>query len=229
MRTRIVAFITAKGGTGKSTAAINFGVAAMEAGEQVLMLDMAEPYTVTEWAKIRQSEPPTVAHLPPNETTRLSDLLAAARERFTLVVIDTPGKDSPMTHNAMNAADLCIVPLRPTRIDGLGVKPTAEALIRGKKHFAFMLTQCPPAHGTRAAEMAAGLQTLGILAEPLVASRADYQDAYAAGQGVTEYAPHGKAAAEMRKLWEWVDRMTESPSSTVDALLKPARQIGSAA
>jgi chromosome partitioning protein len=49
--------------------------------------------------------------------------------------------------------------------------------------------------------MAAGLRSLGVLAEPLICQRADYQDAYAVGQGVREYAPKSKAAEEMRALW----------------------------
>ena len=36
-------------------------------------------------------------------------------------------------------------------------------------------------------------------------SRADYQDAIASGQGVTEYAPQGKAAEEARLLWRCID------------------------
>jgi chromosome partitioning protein len=45
----------------------------------------------------------------------------------------------------------------------------------------------------------------GVLAEPIIAQRADHQDALAAGQGVTEYAPDGKAAGEMRDLWSWIN------------------------
>ena len=38
----------------------------------------------------------------------------------------------------------------------------------------------------------------GVLAEPLIAARADLRDALAAGQGVTEFAPDSKAAEEIR-------------------------------
>jgi chromosome partitioning protein len=127
-----------------------------------------------------------------------------------LVIIDTPGEDSPLTHNAMSAADLCLVPIRPTRADGRGNRPTVEALMRGGKRFAFVLNQCPTTPGnSRAPEMAAGLAALGLLAEPMIGSRVDYQDAYAAGKGVTEYAPAGKAADEIRQLWAWIDRETK--------------------
>ena len=36
-------------------------------------------------------------------------------------------------------------------------------------------------------------------------SRADHQDAMAAGQGVTEFNATGAAAFEIRQLWNWID------------------------
>jgi chromosome partitioning protein len=53
-----------------------------------------------------------------------------------------------------------------------------------------------------------GLSSLGFLARPLVCQRTDFQDAFAAGQGVAEYAPDSKAADEMRQLWDWINRET---------------------
>ena len=43
--------------------------------------------------------------------------------------------------------------------------------------------------------MAEGLSEIGVLAKPVIGQRVDFQDACAAGQGVTEWAPEGKAAA----------------------------------
>lgn len=87
-------------------------------------------------------------------------MLAKVAGKYTLAILDTAGADT--THAAMGAADLCLVPLRPTRPDALGIKPTVEALIRGHKQFAFVLNQCPAgSRSSRAAEMAAGLGTAG--------------------------------------------------------------------
>ena len=52
--------------------------------------------------------------------------------------------------------------------------------------------------------MAAGLGTAGASARLALCLRTDHQDAYAAGQGVGEFAPHGKAADEIRQLWAWI-------------------------
>ncbi len=207
---RIITLVTQKGGTGKSTLATALVVAAMQHGERVLALDLDPQGTLTEWAKIRKEQAPSVAHIPVNQTGQLAELLATASRDYTLAILDTPGVDSPATHNAMSAADFCLVPLRPTRPDALAIKPTVDALIRGHKRFAFVLSQCPTVvHSSRAAEMAAGLETLGLLAESMICSRADYQDAYATGQGVTEYSPNGKAAEEIRQLWKWIDHATK--------------------
>ena len=133
---------------------------------------------------------------------------------FTLTILDTAGADNPTTHLAMQAADLCLVPLRPTSIDGNAVMPTTQALQRLSKPFAFVLSQCSTIpRNSRAAEMAAGLRTLGVLAEPFICQRADYQDAYAAGQGVTERDPNGKAAQEMRDLWQWANKRMKGKSA----------------
>ena len=59
---------------------------------------------------------------------------------------------------------------------------------------------------SRLKEAAAGLKVLGILAEPSIAQRNDYQDALGQGLGVTEFNPSGKAAAELAALWGWVQR-----------------------
>ena len=209
---KVITLVTQKGGTGKSTLATALAVAAVQAGEKVFALDLDPQGTLAAWAHIRQQAAPSVAQLPPNQTATLPQVLAAAAKTYTVAILDTAGADNPGTHNAMSAADLCLVPLRPTRPDGLAVKPTVEALLRGKRPFAFVLTQCPTTpRGSRAAEMAAGLSSLGLLAEPLICQRADYQDAFAAGQGVTEYAPDGKAAEEARHLWAWIANETKMP------------------
>jgi chromosome partitioning protein len=49
----------------------------------------------------------------------------------------------------------------------------------------------------------------GVLAEPTMTQLVDHQDAIAAGKGVTEYAPEGKASDEVRNLWAWIARKTK--------------------
>ena len=50
------------------------------------------------------------------------------------------------------------------------------------------------------------LESLGVLLQPFVCTRVDYQEAAREGLRVTEIMPYGKAADEMRALWSSVKR-----------------------
>lgn len=205
---RTLAFVTQKGGAGKTTLAATLAVAASEAGEMVIALDLDPQGSLAAWGYDRQVDAPAVDTLAADKVAQLPQVLAAlAKKGFTLAILDCAGIASTSTNLAMKAADLCIIPTRPTRLDIRATKPTIEALMGLKRPFAFVLNQCPPtSRGTRAAEAAVGLSLMGSLSEPKITQRADYQDALAAGKGVTEYAPHGKAADEARQLWDNINR-----------------------
>jgi chromosome partitioning protein len=200
--------MTQKGGAGKTTLSASLAVAAVLAGETVIALDLDPQGSLSAWGRHRTAESPAVDALPPNRIAQLPDILASlAKTGFTVAILDCPGIASTATNIAMAAADLCVIPTRPTRLDIRATKPTVEALLGLKRAFAFVLNQCPPQiRSSRAHEAAIGLSLMGALAEPVITQRADFQDAIAAGLGVAEYAPDGKAAAEIAALWAWIDK-----------------------
>ncbi|WP_298964604.1 AAA family ATPase [uncultured Methylobacterium sp.] len=210
---RTVVFVTQKGGAGKTTLAASLAAAAAQAGERVVALDLDPQGSLSAWGEAREAEAPAVDRLGPDRLTELPAILAALKGRgFTLAVLDTAGIASTGGNLAMQAADLALVPARPSRLDLQATMPTIEALLRlgMRDRFAFVLNQCPPGRSGRAAEAAGGLGMFGVLAEPALTLRADHQDAMAAGQGVTEYAPAGKAAGEICALWNWIDRKAKA-------------------
>lgn len=209
---RTIALVTQKGGAGKTTLAAALAVAAAQAGETVIALDLDPQGSLTAWGNDRKASSPVVETLAGAKLSQLGTVLTKlARSGFTLAILDCPGIASTATTTAMASADLCLIPTRPTRLDIRATRPTIESLMAMKRTFAFVLNQCPPqARSSRAAEAASGLAMLGVLAEPAIAQRADYQDAIAAGQGVTEYAPASKAAAEIAALWSWIDQRTKA-------------------
>jgi chromosome partitioning protein len=204
---KTIAFVTQKGGSGKSTLCIGLAVAAREAGNSVCILEMDRQATVSDWAELRKSEQPEVAQVDATEIaavlTRLSDC------RYDYAFIDTPGAIGLETLAAIRAADICIVPSRPTPADFRSIRPTLAAIYRMEKRFAFVLNQTP-ANGCRVREAADGLIALGVLPDVNIVLRNDHQDAVGAGKGVTEFNPGGKAADEIRRLWRWVAARTDA-------------------
>jgi chromosome partitioning protein len=206
---RTLTLVTQKGGVGKTTLAASLAVAAAQAGEKVVALDLDPQGSLGAWGDTRTADAPAVDRLPAERLGDLPAILEALKaEGYTVAILDTAGVSSTGGNLAMQAADLALVPARPSRLDLQATMPTIETLMRlgMRDRFAFALNQCPPGRSSRATEAASGLSMFGVLAEPPLAQRADHQDAIAAGQGVTEFAPDGKAAEEIRALWAWVDR-----------------------
>ncbi|WP_336490771.1 AAA family ATPase [Methylobacterium nigriterrae] len=205
---RTITLVTQKGGTGKTTLAASLAVAAAQAGETVIALDLDPQGSLAAWGDSRSAETLAVDRLSSDRLGQLPAILAALKGKgFTVAVLDTPGAASTGVNLAMQAADLALIPARPSRLDLQATIPTVEALMRleMRERFAFVLNQCPAIRSSRALEAANGLSSVGVLAEPSVTQRVDHQDALATGQGVTEYASGGKAAEEIRSLWAWAD------------------------
>lgn len=206
---RTITLVTQKGGAGKTTIAASLAVAAAQAGEKVIALDLDPQGSLAAWGDTRSVEEPAVDRIGPDNLANLPAILKAlAAEGYTLAILDTAGIASTGGNLAMQAADLALIPARPSRLDLQATMPTIEALMRleMRERFAFILNQCPAGRSSRATEAANGLGMFGVLAEPMLTQRADHQDALAAGQGVTEYARDGKAADEIRALWIWAAR-----------------------
>jgi len=216
---RTIVLLTQKGGTGKTTLAASLAVAAAQSGERVIALDLDPQASLVRWGERRAA-----AHaeqrimVEPLERERLPRLRAIldglAGAGFTLAIFDTAGADGPSVRVITEAADLCLLPARPTRLDVEATASTFRALFLAKRKAAFVLNQCPVTYrSSRAWHAAKGLTELGVLAEPMLATRMDYQDAIAAGLGVTEYDAGGRAAAEIKMLWNWSRVQFGSPKS----------------
>jgi chromosome partitioning protein len=199
---KVLALATQKGGTGKSSLAISLAVAAQQRGLKVYVVDLDPQATARKWYERREAEGPEVSAIDP---TRLAaGLTALAGKGFDLAIIDTPGVDTPATTAAMHAADLCLVPARPSVADIEAARPTIRTLSALGKPFLFVLNQCPPGRSIRTLDAYRALLLMGAVAGVTLAMRADHLDALAQGLGVTERDPSGKAAGEVRDLLQWL-------------------------
>jgi chromosome partitioning protein len=204
-----IAFLTQKGGAGKTTLAASLAEIAASTGEKVIALDLDPQQSLVRWGKRREAA--NARHkiiIEPLERERLPRLRAIleglANAGFTLAIFDTTGADSTAVRQVSEVADLSLLPARPTLLDVEATAATFRTVFLAKRKAAFVLNQCPSSYrSTRASEAAKQLNCLGVLAEPMLSARMDFQDAIAAGLGVTEYAGSSKAAEEIAMLWSW--------------------------
>lgn len=198
MRTLVIA--AQKGGAGKTTLARNLAVAAVQDGQRVLCLDLDPQQSLRQWWQGREGDAPMMLAsdpLPP----ALRDTLAAAQGRFDLVVIDTPPAAPAWLAETLRAADLALIPVRPSPDDLRAVGVTIAALRAAGVPFAFVMSQTPRAKLTE--EAARVLAQHGRVAPVNIAQRVIYAETGATGQGVTETSDT-RAAQELAAIWGYV-------------------------
>ena len=199
---KVLAFLSQKGGAGKTTLAVHTAVAAQEAGLAVVLIDTDPQKSASVWADARQGAAPVIATASVSELDRV--FKAAREDGMNLAVVDSAPHAAPEAARIARAADLVVIPCRPTAFD----LAAAEGAVRIVKATAvkavFVLSACP----FRAPEIAEAREALGryglLVAPTEITDRRAFARAVATGRAVTEFEGGGRAAHEIRALWAWL-------------------------
>lgn len=114
---RLIVVGAEKGGTGKTTIAVNLAAMLALAGKSVMLVDTDRQKSASLWASARMQEEvhPTVPCCILDGTVGFS--LISLKEKYDIVVVDAGGRDSVELRQAMAIADLQIIPVRPSQFD----------------------------------------------------------------------------------------------------------------
>jgi chromosome partitioning protein len=199
---KVIAFLSQKGGAGKTTLAVHTAVAAHEAGLGVVLIDTDPQKSATAWGEARQEEAPVVATADVSELRRVLD--AARSNGMGLAIVDAAPHAAPAAASIARAADLIAIPCRPTAFDLAAVEGAVRIAKAAGVKAAFVLSACP----FRAPEIAETRDALGSYGLPVapveITERRAFARAVASGRAVTEFEADGKAAGEIRALWSWL-------------------------
>jgi chromosome partitioning protein len=198
-----IAIVSQKGGAGKTTLAINLAAAAEQAGAVALVIDIDPQASACEWASWRKGSPPEVIDSAP---PRLVAKIAQAKSQgATFIVIDTPPHADSAASKAVEAADIALIPCRPSAFDLAAIRTTGQLVKLHGKPAALLFTAGPARAPKIYADATALVQSFGINVCPhIIADRAAFRHASAAGQTVFEHDPNGRAAEEVAQLHMWL-------------------------
>ena len=205
-----VAVVSQKGGSGKTTLALNLAVAAEQAGRPALIVDLDPQGSATAWGRGRTATAPvvTAAQAHDLETT----LETAQAHNAALVLMDTAPHAQQTALIAARHADLVLIPCRPSLLDLRAIAASRDIAALAKTPAVAVLNGCQ--HGTTLPDQAVeALRTQSLDEAPIrLGQRIDFVHAVTAGVGVLELRRSGAAAKEIRALHNWLWQHAANPA-----------------
>ena len=205
---RTIALLARKGGTGKTTLAVHLAVLAAESGRCVLLVDTDPQHSAGDWWRVRKTDVPRLVECAAKRVPAV--LQAAEQDGIDLVVVDTRPSVEADTADIARLADLVLIPTRPGILDLRAIAPTTE-VVRAARHAAIIVLNAVPAargfgENALTAEARRALQSYRLpVAATAIGNRTAFAHALIDGCSVTEFEPHGKAAGELRKLFNHME------------------------
>ena len=197
-----IALISQKGGAGKTTLALHLAVGWQQAGRNVAVIDLDPQGSAANWGDRRKVKVPVVrsAH-----ASRIEQELEVVRGAGgEIVVLDTAPRSDAVILGAAKAADLVVIPCRPSILDLEAIAATLELVsITRVPVLAVLNAVIPHISDTDKAEEA--INKMGAAVCPVrINRRVAFSRALTLGETAQEYEPSGRAAAEIAGLFQRV-------------------------
>lgn len=183
----------------ETTLARNLAVAASQDGRDVLCLDLDPQGSLRAWWEGRDATGLHADRDPAPDVLRAT--LNAAQAQFDLCIIDTPPAAPEWLAEALGAADLVLIPVRPSPDDLRAVGATIAAVNAARVPFAFALSQTPaPRSPTKPP---ASWRNMAVSRRSISRNGSAMRKPGQRGR-VSPKRPTDKAGAEIAAVWAYV-------------------------
>lgn len=203
MKTIIIS--SRKGGAGKTTLSLNLATHASQQGKKkVALLDLDPQGSSRFWDSLREADYPDVRKVGVNDI--LITLSELEDEGYDFVFIDMPPMDKKWLKDAMQHADLVLIPTKASPLDIHSANSTLEWASDAGSKVSWVINGASVSSGTPKIVFEQ-LKATAKVCRTIVHERNDFVISVGLGKSVTEFAPNSKATAEIDSLWREVRGM----------------------
>lgn len=203
---RIIAVVSRKGGSGKTTITAHIAAQAAQNGKNVAIADADPQGSLAGWWNDRESDDiqylqATIAEL----SERRHELEESG---IDYLIIDTPPAINDAIRQVVEMADFAVIPTKSSPLDIKGVVPTVDLLMEMEKPMSFVITQVIN-NAKITGDTAILLSQFGTVAPVQIVNRVDFPSSMIDGRTVLELNASGKSSFEIDKLWEYIESQIE--------------------
>jgi chromosome partitioning protein len=192
-----------KGGAGKTTLAAHLAVAWSGQKRRVALVDIDPQASLAAWHALREErfgKGKTGLDFAAISGWRVAAEIERRARDHDIVLVDSPPHAETEARLVVRAADLLLVPVQPSPMDLWATRPTLDLARQEKTTVLLILNRVPP-RANLADAMIARLGELGAaIAAARIGNRVGLASALLEGRGITETAPSGRAAEEVRAM-----------------------------
>jgi chromosome partitioning protein len=221
---RIIAVGNLKGGTGKSTIAVNLACRLAEKMRSVILIDADPQGTAAAWLRDGPPRGLSLVSLPLARAAgdaMWTDQISGMRACYDRTVIDLPPQAGECFEAALRIADLLIVPLTLSEVD---LHATAQAIAvlhrmraaRSGRPSCLLVPSKVDRRTSRGRQASTSLSKLGWEVGPALGQRTAHSEAFKAARWIGAHAPGSTAEMDVRALVERVEAQLERCPQTAD-------------
>lgn len=210
----IISFINQKGGSGKTTLAVNVASTLVKLGYSVLLIDADSQESSSAWASIRaETLFQVISMARPNFA---KDAMKMALN-YDFTIIDGPPHAQEISRSCIAAADLVLIPIEPSGLSIWASEMTVAQIYEASEckniHAAFIISRKIKRTiiGRQIYVMAEGYR-LPILTSH-VHQRVAFAECLTLGKSIHEYEPYGLAVEEIQQLTNEILDLAETSFS----------------
>jgi chromosome partitioning protein len=230
-----------KGGAGRTVLTVNLACHAAKQGMTTLAINLDRQPPLHAWFRARRASeiPNDRLQVMSANSGELPFLLEeAARQGVKLVIIDTAPNAKRAIIEISRLCEIVLMPVRPSAWDIAGLRETLEILSLSNAGAsetadtaaldkALVVLNCVTSRTGEARQALEALDGLGVkyTCKTHIGERIEVRKAAAAGQGVCEFSPQGKTAAEFAGLFNeiihWHSTAAKKPAEADVSDIRP--------